>query len=141
MSLVRWDPFREMSDMVRRYAPFFNDLPADEAPRWRPAANISETQHEYLIKAELPEVNKDDVKITLDNDILTISGERRMQKEDSSHNDLRVESFYGAFSRSFALPSNVDPGNITAESKDGVLRVHLPKAESSKPKAIQIEVK
>lgn len=141
MSLVRWDPFREMNDLVRRYAPFFNESLPGETPAWKPTANISETANEYLIKAELPEVSKDDVKITLDNDVLTISGERRLDKEDQNQHQLRVESFYGTFSRSFALPSNVDTSKIAAESKDGVLRVHLPKAEVSKPKAIQIEVK
>lgn len=141
MSLVRWDPFREMNDLVRRYAPLFNDSLQAETPLWKPTANISESDKEYLIKAELPEVGKDDVKLTIDNDVLTISGERRLEQEDKSQNQLRVESFYGTFSRSFALPSNVDASKISAESKDGVLRVHLPKQEVSKPKAITIEVK
>ena len=140
MSLVRWDPFREMNDLVRRYAPFFDESTQGETPTWKPLANISETANEYLIKAELPEVSKDDVKITIDNDVLTISGERRVTKEDSSQNDLRIESFYGAFSRSFALPQNVDAKQIKAESKDGVLRVHLPKTELSKPRSIEIQV-
>jgi len=140
MSLVRWDPFREMNDLVRRYAPFFNESAQGETASWKPLANISETANEYLIKAELPEVSKEDVKITIDNDILTISGERRITKEDNSHNDLRIESFYGAFSRSFALPQDVDAKQIRAESKDGVLRVHLPKTEVSKPRSIEIQV-
>lgn len=139
MSLVRWDPFRDMNDLVRRYAPLLGESAQSEAAVWKPVANISETDSEYLIKAELPEVSKDDVKITLDNDVLTISGERRLQKEQGN-NHLRIESFYGTFVRSFSLPQNVDAAQIKAESKDGVLRVHLPKREVNKPRAIDISV-
>lgn len=108
---------------------------------WTPTANITETGKEYLIKAELPEVKKEDVEITLADGVLTISGERKLEKEDKDANDIRIESFYGTFSRSFALPSNVDPKGITAESKDGVLRVHVPKTQASQPQSIPIEVK
>lgn len=143
-SLTRWEPFREMEEFFRSFSPFFGrglrGFRGKEV-EWSPTADISETDKEYLIKAELPEVKKEDVKITVEDGVITLSGERKHQKEDKSENELRVESFYGTFSRSFRLPEDADPNNIRAESKDGVLRIHIPKSESKKPKAIQIEVK
>jgi len=142
MSLIRWEPMREMEDFFRDYASFF--APARRrisGTDWTPTANVSETEKEYLIKAELPEVKKEDVQITLADGVLTISGERKMDKEEKDANEIRVESFYGSFSRSFALPSDANAQGITAESKDGVLRVHVPKTEQSKPKSVTIDVK
>lgn len=113
----------------------------DEA-KWRPVADISETDTEYLIKAELPEVQKEDVKVTFEQGMLTLSGERRQEKKREAENEIRIESFYGTFSRSFALPDNVDAKGIRAESKDGVLKVRIPKTTPSKPEQpISIEVK
>jgi HSP20 family protein len=145
MNITRWEPFREFDDMFRQYSPFFSRalrrFEGDEA-KWRPIADISETDTEYLIKAELPEVKKEDVKVTFEAGMLTISGERRQETKQKSESDLRVESFYGSFSRSFSLPDNVDAKNIRAESKDGVLRVRIPKTTPAKPEqAIAIEVK
>ena len=92
--------------------------------------------------AELPEVKKEDVKVTLDDGVLTITGERRREKEHKAENEIRVESFYGAFSRSFSLPENIDAKGIQAESKDGVLRVRIPKTEAGKAqKPVSIDVK
>lgn len=88
----------------------------------------------------MPEVKKEDIKINLQNDVLTISGERKQEKKQENENELRVESCYGAFSRSFVLPSNVDASGIRAESRDGVLRVHIPKAARAQAKAIPISV-
>lgn len=139
MSLVRWEPFREMEELLRDYSPFLRAR-RSEGGTWMPTANITETQKEYLIKAELPEVKKEDVKITLNDGVITISGERKQEKEEKDANEIRVESFYGTFSRSFSLPDNVDTNAIRAESKDGVLRVHVPKKEVAKPKAIAIDV-
>jgi len=141
MSLIRWEPLREMEEFLRDYSPLLARGRRGEVDTWRPTSNISETDKEYLIKAELPEVKKEDVKITLSDGVLTISGERKMDKEEKSANDIRIESFYGSFSRSFALPSNVDEKGITAESKDGVLRVHVPKAQPSEQKTISVDVK
>jgi HSP20 family protein len=139
MSLVRWEPFREMEELLRDYSPFLRSR-RSEGGTWMPTANITETEKEYLIKAELPEVKKEDVKITLNDGVITISGERKQEKEEKDANEIRVESFYGTFSRSFSLPDNVDTSAIRAESKDGVLRVHVPKKEAAKPKAIAIDV-
>jgi HSP20 family protein len=142
MNITRWEPFREMEDMLRQYSPFFSrTLPRfeTEAPKWRPLADVSETNTEYLIKVELPEVKKEDVKVTYEQGMLTISGERRHEKKQKDESEIRVESFYGSFARSFSLPENIDPQGIRAECKDGVLRVHVPKTPPEK--AISIEVK
>ena len=143
MSLIRWEPFREMDEFFRQYSPLMNRLTrgvGDQDGEWMPRANISETDKEYLIKAELPEVRKEDVKITLENGVITISGERKQEKEHKDENEIRVESFYGSFTRSFSLPDNIDPNGVKAESKDGVLKVRIPKKEATRPKAITIQV-
>ena len=140
MSLIRWEPLREMDEFLREYSPFLARARGDASKEWTPTANISETEKEYLIKAELPEVRKEDVNITLNNGVITISGERKREKEEKDSNEIRIESFYGTFSRSFALPDNVDAAGIRAESKEGVLRVHVPKKEAVKPKSITIDV-
>ena len=144
MNVVTWSPFRELEDMLNRYSLVGgrslrsgdNAAPAE----WRPAANISETEKEYIIKAELPEVSRDDVEVSVQDGVITIKGERRFEKTDDSEQTHRIESFYGSFSRSFSLPADVDESQIHAQSKDGVLRVHLPKAEVQKAKPIEIKV-
>jgi HSP20 family protein len=144
MNVTRWEPFREMEDFFRQYSPMLGRSlrrSGGEETNWTPLADITETDREYLIKAELPEVKKEDVKITLEDGVITLTGERRHEKEQKDENEIRVESFYGTFSRSFALPDNVDPNGIRAESKDGVLRVRIPKKQASKTKPISIEVK
>jgi HSP20 family protein len=146
MNVIRWEPFREMQEMLRQYSPMLarggggGGGGGGEVAEWRPVADISETDKEYLIKAELPEVKKEDVKITLQDGVLTIRGERKLEKEQKDENAIRVERFYGTFSRSFALPENADPASVRAESKDGVLQVHIPKAQSPKAKPISVEV-
>jgi HSP20 family protein len=129
--------------MFRQYAPFFGRTSGNgkQEGAWTPSADISETDQEYLIKADLPEVKKEDVKISLQDGVITVIGERKQEKKQKDENQIRVETFYGSFSRSFALPDNVDAAGIRAESKDGVLKIHVPKKESAKSKAIQIEVK
>lgn len=147
MTLVNWTPFREFEDLFDRYNRVFNrSAPAaadkDNAPvQWRPAANISETDKEYLIKAELPEVEKKDVEVSVHEGVITIRGERRYERADDSERQHRVESFYGSFARSFSLPADADESKIYAESKDGVLKVHIPKTVQSKPKPIDIQVR
>lgn len=145
MNITRWEPFREIEDMFRQYSPFFARplarREAGDVMEWTPVADISETDKEFLIKAELPEVKKEDVKVTLQDGAITISGERKHEKKQKGENEIRVESFYGTFSRTFALPDNIDAKGIRAESKDGVLRVHVPKLEGAKSTAKQIEVK
>lgn len=143
MNIIRWEPLREFEDMFRQYSPLWSRVMRHqgEADQWSPVADITETDKEYLIKAELPEVKKEDVKITLENGVLTISGERRHEKEHKEENEIRVESFYGTFARSFSLPDNIDAKGIHAESKDGVLRVRIPKTPAAESKKVAIEVK
>jgi HSP20 family protein len=148
MTLVNWSPFREFEDLFDRYNRVFTrGVPATgqgegtDVAQWRPAANISETDKEYLIKAELPEVAKKDVEVTVHEGVITIRGERRFERTDESEKQHRVESFYGSFARSFSLPADADESKIYAEAKDGVLKVHIPKTQAAKPKAIDIQVK
>lgn len=141
MSLIRWEPLQEMDEFFRPYLPMLGRLRRGGDGEWSPTSNISETDKEYLIKAELPEVKKEDVKVELANGVITISGERKHEKQSTQENEIRVESFYGTFSRSFSLPDNVDASGIKAECKDGVLRVRIPKKEPATPKSIAIDVK
>jgi HSP20 family protein len=107
---------------------------------WIPTVDISESDGEYLIKAELPEVKKEDVKVTVENGVLTLQGERRQEKEEQGKKYHRIERSYGSFVRSFTLPEAVDESGVKAEYKDGVLNLHLPKTEKVKPKAIDVKV-
>jgi HSP20 family protein len=147
MTLIRWEPFRELDDMFARYSPFFGRLAAQRAgaaeerdAAWTPAANISETETEYLIKAELPEVSKEDVKVTVEENVITISGERRKEAEHKDEKVHRVESFYGGFSRSFRLPEDADVAAIQAESRNGMLKVRVPKTPAPKPRTVEVQV-
>ena len=147
MSLVRWDPFSNVDELFNRMMPAsFGRWPHFTLPsngekyEWSPSADISETEKEYLIRAQLPAVRKEDVKVTIDQGTITIEGERKQEKEDKSEKYHRVESFHGSFMRSFALPDNVSADGIRCESKDGVLTVHIPKVKAEAPKAKQIKV-
>lgn len=143
-SAIPWEPFREMEEAWRQFSPFFGrglTGPAEGASSWRPVANISESEKEYLIKAELPEVKKEDIEITVEDGMLTLRGERKYEKEEGESNDLRVESFYGSFSRSFGLPDNIDTSKISAECKDGILKVHIPKTETRKSKPVSVQIR
>lgn len=146
MSLVRWDPFSEFDTFFNRMMPRgFSGWPrlsgdGGSAVEWSPSADISETDKEYLIRAELPAVKKEDVKVTVENGMISIEGERKQRKEEKNEKIHRVESFYGTFSRSFALPDDVDESTIKCESGDGVLTVHIPKTKSTPSKPIEIKV-
>jgi HSP20 family protein len=107
---------------------------------WSPLVDISEDDKEYTVKAEIPEMKKDDIKINVHDDVLTVSGERKYEKEEKGKKYHRVERAYGSFRRSFALPENADGSKISAEYKDGVLKVHLPKSEQAKKKAIEVKI-
>lgn len=150
-ALTQWNPFREMNELQRRLASVFdlapyrrNSLTTDEenmtVPEWAPAVDIIEDEKEYLIKVELPEVQKDAVKVTVEGGTLTISGERKAEKEEKSRKFHRVERYYGRFVRSFSVPEDAEDGKVNAEFKDGVLRVHLAKSEKARPKQIEVKV-
>ena len=148
MNLVRWDPFGDFDSLFDRMMPSAYARRRLLSPsgdggaltEWAPSADISETENEYLIRADLPAVKKEDVQVTVEGDVITVSGERKQQKEDKDEKSIRVEGFYGAFSRSFRLPDNVVADDIRCESKDGILTVHLPKSKEEKPEPRKIEV-
>jgi HSP20 family protein len=107
---------------------------------WVPSVDVSETDGEYQIKAEIPDVKKEDVKVTVEDGVLTIQGERKQEKEEKGKKYHRVECSYGSFVRSFTLPDLVDEGKVKAEFKDGVLNLKLPKSEKAKPKSIEVKI-
>jgi len=147
-TLTRWEPFREMEDLQNRLSTFFSRAPMRRGngkesitlPEWTPLADITEDDREYVIKAELPELRKEDVKVTVENGVLTMSGERKFEKEEKKKKYHRVERGYGSFVRTFALPEDADADKIKAEFKHGVLEIHLPKNEKAKPKHIEVHV-
>ena len=150
MTLTRWSPFREMEDLMDRFSRGWGRLPA--RPRgeggqeimtladWTPTVDISESETEFVIKVELPEVRKEDVKVAVNQGVLTIQGERKMEREEKNKKYHRVERAYGSFARSFTLPDEVEEDSIKARHKDGMLYLHLAKSERAKPKAVEIKV-
>jgi HSP20 family protein len=144
MNLMRWEPFEAMDLMFNRFPSLFRfgrpQPGTGEYFEWSPATDLSETDKEYLIRAALPAVKKEDVKVTYENGVLTLSGERRQKEEQKDEKFHRVESYYGNFSRTFALPDVIDEGAIKAESKDGVLTIHVPKVQSEVKKLTTIKV-
>jgi len=155
MSLIRWNPARELAtwpsdlfgiqrEMNRMFDNVFRFDTRDDDngfTAWTPAVDIAEHDDQFVVKVELPGVNKEDVKITLENNILTIRGEKKQEKETKKENYHRVERSYGSFQRSFTLPTTVKSDKIDAVYKDGILQIALPKAEEAKPKQIEVKVK
>jgi HSP20 family protein len=148
MNIVKWNPFRELEDMQTRLNRFLNEgvprrAEAAEGPffaDWAPAVDIEETEAEYLIKAELPDVRKEEVKVQVLEGVLTIEGERKREKEEKGKRYHKVERAYGKFVRQFALPTEVEADKVKAEFKDGMLNVHLPKTAEAKPRAVDVKV-
>ena len=147
MAIVRFDPFRELTSMQDRINRIFGDVyrrgDDDLFMRgdWVPPVDIYENeQHDIVIKAELPGMKREEINLRLENNMLTIRGERKRVSEASDEQYHRVERSYGAFSRSFTLPSSVDAGKVSADYKDGVLSVTLPPREESRPRQIQVQV-
>jgi HSP20 family protein len=147
MSMVRWNPFHELEDMQTRLNRFFyGTLPRPSEDEgvffadWAPPVDIEETGKEYLIKAELPDIRKEEVKVEMTDGVLTIEGERKREKEENGKKFHKVERSYGRFVRQFVLPKEVEAAKIEAEFKDGMLNVHLPKTAAAKPKAIEVKV-
>jgi HSP20 family protein len=144
-----WDPFRELEEMQRRWASLFDrqmllpDGGKEEQfslTEWTPAVDIAEDDKEYTIKAELPGINKEDVKVTVENGVLSISGERKSEKEEKDKKYHRIERTYGSFVRTFTLPEGTAGDKMNAEFKDGVLKLHLPKDEKAKPKTVEVKI-
>jgi HSP20 family protein len=141
----RMDMFREMEDLVRNMQRALTTWPAKPEETmtladWAPSVDIGENDKEYLVKAELPEVKKEDIKVSVDDGTLSITGERKVEKEDKGTKFHRVERAFGRFERTFTLPDETDADHITSEYKDGILTVHLPKNPAAKPKTHAIPV-
>jgi HSP20 family protein len=143
MNLMRLDPFREFEDMSSRLSRFFGrPMPADPDGFgvWSPAVDVEENDKEYLVKADLPEVNKADLKVGIEDGILTVEGERKQEREEKNRKFHRVERLYGRFVRRLSVPSDVDETKVAAEFTNGVLNVHMPKSPASKPRSVDIKV-
>jgi HSP20 family protein len=145
MSLIKWEPLRELENVFDRYAkamrwPTTQGQELMSTGDWSPNVDISERNKEFVIKAEIPNVKKEDVKVSMDHGVLTIQGEKKHEEEKSDEKYHRVESYYGKFIRSFTLPDNIDENNIQASYKDGMLNLHIPKKAESKPKTIEVTV-
>ena len=143
---TRWDPVRELEEMMRGMQRAFATWPArttDESmtlAEWSPSVDIGENDKEFLVKAELPDVKKEDIKVNVEDGTLCISGERRAVKEEKDMKFHRIERTYGRFERSFSLPDQADADKITSEYKEGILTVHVPKNPSAKPASHLIPV-
>ena len=144
-AMSRWDPFRELSSMQNRINQLFQasypGFPEEglRTTAWVPPVDIFESPEAIELTLELPGVNKDDVRVSTENNQLTITGERRLPHEDRRENYHRVERSYGTFTRSFTVPSNIDTTNINAQFRDGLLYLTLPKRPESKPRQIKVE--
>ena len=147
-TLTKWDPFKEMEDLQGRFAKFLGLSPTRVAngekelmtlAEWAPSVDIIEDEKEWLVKADLPEGKKEDVKVNVQNGVLTINGERKFEKEEKDKKYRRIERSYGTFFRSFTLPEGADGSKVSAEFRDGVLKVHLPKNEKAKPQTIEVK--
>src|SRR5947199_2614674 len=153
-TLITWNQLREMEEAQNRFNRyrFLGEFPnrmgnvGNGEPHslavadWSPEVDISQDDHEYLLKADLPEMKKDDVRVTVEDGILSVSGERKSEKEDQKRKFHRIERSYGTFRRSFTLPEDADSTKVTAEFRDGVLKVHLPTTIRAKSKAIPVKV-
>ena len=148
-TLTRWNPFKEMEELQGRLSSLLHQTPARwngnkeetlTVAQWAPLVDITEDEGEYLIKAELPEVRKEAVKVTVEHGVLNLSGERTLEKEENGRHYHRIERSYGTFARSFVLPDDADLQKVSAEFKDGVLRVRVQKQAQALPKSVEIKV-
>jgi HSP20 family protein len=146
---TRWNPWKELEEVEKRLSTIFGrpamgtngeSKEAISVTEWSPLVDITEDDKEYLVKAEIPEMKKEDIKINVHDDVLTVSGDRKYEKEEKGKKFHRVERAYGSFMRSFALPENADGSKINAEYKDGILKVHLPKSEQAKKKTVEVKI-
>jgi HSP20 family protein len=148
-TMTKWNPFKEMEELQNRLTSYLGRSQGrgDGGTResltvteWSPLVDITEDAKEYLIKAELPEVKKEELKVSVENGVLTISGERKFEKEEKGKKFHRIERSYGSFVRTFTVPDDVDATKVGADFKEGVLLVHLPKDEKARPRTLDIKV-
>jgi len=147
-TLTRWNPLRELEDFQNRILSAFNPASARRGnsqdslalAEWMPLVDIAEDDKEYIITAELPEVKKEDVKVTVENGVLTVTGERKFEKKETNKKWHRVERAYGSFARTFALPEDADATKVNAEFKEGILKIRVVKSEAARPNQIEVKV-
>ncbi|PYU21049.1 MAG: molecular chaperone [Acidobacteria bacterium] len=146
MSMTRWEPFRGLNTLQEQVNRLFEDSFSRsrsghaELASWAPAVDVYETESELVVKADLPDVQEKDIDVRMENNTLTIRGERKFSNEVQDDNYLRIERAYGTFTRSFSLPNTVNTEAIKADYRNGVLSVSMPKREETKPKQIKISV-
>jgi HSP20 family protein len=144
MNIVKFNPFRELEEMQGRLNRLFTDIPERDEPfmfpEWAPPVDINETEKEYVVTVDLPDVKKEHIKVGLENCALTVEGERRLEKEEKGKKFHRLERRYGQFFRRFAMPGEIDAAHVQALFKDGVLKVTLPKLAAAVPKAVEVKV-
>lgn len=148
MNLVKWDPFKELEDVSTRLNRLFGrpGLPAEPdremlaVSDWMPSVDISETDNAYLVKAEIPGVSKEDVKVTIEDGMLTLQGERKQEQEDKGKKFHRIERSYGCFMRSFRIPDDADDTAAKAEFKDGLLNITLNKSQKTRSNAVNVSI-
>jgi HSP20 family protein len=141
-ALTKWDPIRDLDEFQNRLSSLFGKHDENEwlGSSWSPLVDVVETDKEFVIKAEIPEVDRDQVKVSINNGLLVISGERKLQKEDESKKYHRIERSYGSFTRSFSLPEQVEAGKVSADFKNGLLTVSLPKTEKALPREVEVKI-
>jgi HSP20 family protein len=144
-----WDPIRELEEMQNRLSsllgrrlPLLREGGEEDftVTEWSPAVDIAEDDKEYIVKAELPGLNKENIKVSVEGGVLSIAGERKVEKEEKNKKYHRIERSYGSFTRSFTLPDDASGEKVNAEFKDGVLKVHLPKEEKAKSKSVEVKI-
>jgi HSP20 family protein len=144
-----WDPVRELEEMQNRLSsllgrrlPLHRESGEEEftVTEWSPPVDIAEDDKEYTVKAELPGLNRENIKVTVEGGVLSIAGERKVEKEEKNKKYHRIERSYGSFTRSFTLPEDASGEKVNAEFKDGVLKVHLPKEEKAKSKSVEVKI-
>ncbi len=143
--LNKWEPFRDMlslrADMDRLFKAFFGGIPEEKEGFWTPVVDIEEDNDNIIVRAELPGMKKDEIRVSVHGSVLSVSGERKQESETKDKTFHRIERYYGKFIRNISLPSEVEANNVKASYKDGVLSITLPKPESKKPKKIEVEIK
>jgi HSP20 family protein len=147
-TLVTWNPFGELDEVQNRLGSLFggtfprfgNGNGGPKLADWSPQVDITEDEKEYLVKADLPEMKKEEIKVNVEEGILSVSGERKAEKEEKNKKFHRIERSYGSFLRSFTLPEDANGAKVMAEFKDGVLQVHLPKSPVAKSKAVEVKI-
>ena len=147
-TLTTWNPFRELDEAQNRLSHLLGgsfNRPGNgngglKLADWSPLVDITEDEEEYLVKADLPEIKNEDVKVTVENSVLSITGERKSEKEEKKTRYHRIERSFGKFQRSFMFPEDTDAAKVKAVFKNGVLKVHLPKSPTAKPKTVEVKV-